>query len=416
MHKDVGHNLASIISFNTSRYFGVSTYLSVPYKSLIAVCKFFGNRKFASMLTALFTSFACAGNSPTGIENTIIPDTTACVKIAGNWKGSETTDLACIDENSESLTMRVADSGDFTFAQVGCSVSYYIQNTNIFRSGTIRGNDLQMSGDLIVIFSDAETTAEAKGPLNIKGVVSGDIIELSGTGNASGTFNNISFTCDVTSSVFAVRAGEACSDEEIARLERELNDAVAKANHFFKIADSREAQAISRGEDLAKKRSLEVTKGSIDTYSAANEALDNYLESRRLNPFACIEMVRKLKEFVNELFDEIDLIIAVRIEIDYFLELRNEQRAANLQAELALSRAQALANAIYACTDDERYRRMAEEIGESIMSAREEIRRVNRKIRELEDLGEALDRVKQRLEDLSKGFFAPLDNFFVGNL
>ena len=110
----------------------------------------------------------------------------ACVDISGPWGITETITVTCL-VGDESDTFNENASGNITINQTGCDISYIAPGINATRTGTINQNTVQLSG-ILVVFSPSVTTHE--NIINLTGILQdGNLINMPGNGQASGTFN-----------------------------------------------------------------------------------------------------------------------------------------------------------------------------------------------------------------------------------
>jgi hypothetical protein len=83
--------------------------------------------------------------------------------------------------------------GQVDIKQDGCNISYTVPEVDIPRVGTIDGNNISYTGPLVIPFLDNVEFAENN--VSINGMVNGNRIELFGTGKASGTIDDLPFSC-----------------------------------------------------------------------------------------------------------------------------------------------------------------------------------------------------------------------------
>jgi uncharacterized protein (TIGR03437 family) len=152
-----------------------------------------------------------------------------CATVGGSWNASETgsiTGTLTAAGETDSETDPISGSGTVTVTQNGCSISYSPITENGFlngdssllRTGTVSGNNVAVSGQLVVLAS-VESVEEQENPglvigsvnvgsniLNASGTVSGNTMTLNGSGSftASGTFSysgvNGAYSLTITSS------------------------------------------------------------------------------------------------------------------------------------------------------------------------------------------------------------------------
>jgi hypothetical protein len=127
-----------------------------------------------------------------------------CANIAGTWHGCEEGTITCTAAG-ETVTEEISGCSTINIEQNGCEVRWEIQGYE--RAGTIDGNYIHVSGIFVVplvsgfSFTQNIYTAE--------GTISGDKINLNGSGIASGTFCDedgcYNFSCTGSSIVTLTR-------------------------------------------------------------------------------------------------------------------------------------------------------------------------------------------------------------------
>jgi hypothetical protein len=134
-----------------------------------------------------------------------------CADIAGNWSGTETIELIC-SAAGESQSQTISDSGTIVITQTGCNVDFTLPGFNIGRTGVVQDNAISLSGPFLIPFIDDIMLDTNE--MTAQGTVSGDQINLSGTGSATGTVEGFSASCSGTSSASFTRTDNAgpCSD------------------------------------------------------------------------------------------------------------------------------------------------------------------------------------------------------------
>ncbi|OGW12625.1 MAG: hypothetical protein A3G93_13300 [Nitrospinae bacterium RIFCSPLOWO2_12_FULL_45_22] len=139
-----------------------------------------------------------------------------CVNISGLWNWSETVTVTCTAEG-ESETETISGSGVININQKGCNVNWTASSFNVDRTGTIQGNNIQVSGQFVIpLEEDVNITQNI---FTAKGNISGNQFNLNGSGIATGTYEDISFSCTGTSTAVFTRANTSSlsSEKEVIR-------------------------------------------------------------------------------------------------------------------------------------------------------------------------------------------------------
>jgi hypothetical protein len=130
--------------------------------------------------------------------------TLPCVDVSGSWSVSETGSITC-EAPGQSETQPVEDTVSVSIEQNGCDIGYDVPGTNIHREGTVDGDHVTVSGDLIVQASGMTVTENV---FTARGQVMGDRMSLSGSGIAEGNVSSLGdFTCTGSSQATLTRAG-----------------------------------------------------------------------------------------------------------------------------------------------------------------------------------------------------------------
>ena len=155
-----------------------------------------------------------------------------CANIAGDWNAYEELTLKCC-LGTDCETGNFSGTDIITIQQNECNISYdiYISGYGSFtRTGTINGNEIQLSGLFVVL---QPWCTEKKNNVNINGTVNGDQINLTGLGKASGTCDGDSFSCTGNSNAILTRLSSFTSKAMIGESIREYSTPLL--NNCFKI-------------------------------------------------------------------------------------------------------------------------------------------------------------------------------------
>jgi len=196
------------VTFNTTRF--NNTFINDPSKISLADAFISHNDSsiFVDNMTADGQNYdvrldwrtATQGFAITQIAPADTAPSPSCVDIAGIWNAVETATATCmVLGQTETLTQSAM--GQVDIKQDGCNISYTVPELDIPRVGTIDGDMVSYTGPLVVPFlDDVEFT---KNNVSINGTVNGNRIDLTGTGEASGTVDGLPFSCEGNSmSVF----------------------------------------------------------------------------------------------------------------------------------------------------------------------------------------------------------------------
>ncbi len=127
--------------------------------------------------------------------------TLPCVDVAGLWNATEQIAASCVIDG-ETLGDSISGSNQITLRQEGCNISYRAP-FDMDRNGIVTGDHVQLSGPFVFpLVSGANFT---KNIATLEGTVTGDHIALSGSGQASGRFQGLAFTCTGTSTASLTR-------------------------------------------------------------------------------------------------------------------------------------------------------------------------------------------------------------------
>jgi len=143
-----------------------------------------------------------------------------CIDISGNWDGTDKITVTCeYDGQSESGTF--TGSAIIYINQNNCKINWTVPGTNEKRSGTIWCDKFGVSGKFCnpemlpgAIFSTNQLTAS--------GTVNGDMINLTGWGQCSGTYQGVSFTCYGKDKTVLTRSLYGITDEKQTAKEPKL--------------------------------------------------------------------------------------------------------------------------------------------------------------------------------------------------
>jgi|Deesub1362B_J571_1020462.scaffolds.fasta_scaffold00011_185 hypothetical protein len=138
-----------------------------------------------------------------------------CVNIAGEWDYYETLTYTCTYAG-ETESETVSGSGTLTIYQDGCNVRWTVPGFDVDRTGTIEGDNIQVSGEFMVPLVGGINLTE--NIFTASGTISGDEINMRGTGSAKGTYEGMSFSCTGTSTLALTRVRSSSIfnvDEEI---------------------------------------------------------------------------------------------------------------------------------------------------------------------------------------------------------
>ncbi|MEE4377846.1 MAG: hypothetical protein V2J55_10100 [Candidatus Competibacteraceae bacterium] len=188
------------VTFNTTRF--TNSFINDSTKISLANASISNNNSsiFVDNMTADGQNYdvrfdwrtATQGFAITQITPADTGPSPSCVDIAGFWDVIETATADCmVLGQSEKLTQSAM--GQVDIKQDGCNISYTVPEVDIPRVGTIDGNNISYTGPLVIPFLDNVEFAENN--VSINGMVNGNRIELFGTGKASGTIDDLPFSC-----------------------------------------------------------------------------------------------------------------------------------------------------------------------------------------------------------------------------
>lgn len=127
------------------------------------------------------------------------PNEGECANIAGNWSYSESGTVTCTYDG-ETETEFLSGSGTIHINQNGCNVNWRVPDFNVDRTGTVDGNHVQVSGLFAVAIEEGVNFTQ--NTYTAEGTISGNEINLNGTGIVSGTFCDedgcYNFSCTTT--------------------------------------------------------------------------------------------------------------------------------------------------------------------------------------------------------------------------
>jgi hypothetical protein len=154
-------------------------------------------------------SGACSGTGTCDITLTSDTSVTAtftqqpsqqCANIAGDWNCSEDVTFKCTFDGITD-TVSTSGTGTITIKQNGCNISYEVPYWDIERTGTIEGNNINVSGILVIPL--IEDVYLSENIYTAKGTISGNQINMQGSGSAKGSFcyegDCYNFSCNVVS-------------------------------------------------------------------------------------------------------------------------------------------------------------------------------------------------------------------------
>lgn len=142
----------------------------------------------------------------------------ACANIAGKWNFSESATVnCCADGDCE--TEDISGSGTITINQNGCNVSWKVPNWDANRAGSIKGNDIEVSGLFVVPLSEDVEVNFTRNTYTAKGTISGNGINMNGSGIAEGTIcyegDCYSFTCTTVKDTVKLTRSNSISRQAI---------------------------------------------------------------------------------------------------------------------------------------------------------------------------------------------------------
>lgn len=138
-----------------------------------------------------------------------------CVNIAGNWNYTDSGTVTCTVDG-ESETVSPSGSGIIAINQNGCNISWTEPVYHVLRSGTIRGNNIQVSGVFVVPF--VEGISIIQNSFTANGTVNGNKITLTGSGTATGTYEGMSGSCTGTDTAIFTRSGSSLVAKEMEEI------------------------------------------------------------------------------------------------------------------------------------------------------------------------------------------------------
>lgn len=110
--------------------------------------------------------------------------------------------------DGETQTQIISGASDVVIEQNDCNIRYEIPVPDnlgggfIERTGKIDGNNIDISGIYVIPLGGANITQNIA---TMQGAISGDEINLSGSGIAEGTIDGMSFSCTGNSTAVATR-------------------------------------------------------------------------------------------------------------------------------------------------------------------------------------------------------------------
>ncbi len=157
-----------------------------------------------------------------------------CVNIAGSWYASETVTInCCLGGDCETETYRGTDT--VYIQQNDCNISYdvdVIGYGTFKRTGTINGNNIQLSGLFAILQPWCIAT---QNNININGTVNGNQINLQGSGIINGTCDGSSFSCTGGSNAQLTRLSSSASTNVNNNDELNYNPTSTLLNECLKI-------------------------------------------------------------------------------------------------------------------------------------------------------------------------------------
>ncbi|MEW6584347.1 MAG: choice-of-anchor D domain-containing protein [Nitrospirota bacterium] len=120
-----------------------------------------------------------------------------CPDISGEWDYENSGTVTCT-YGGDSETEHVSGSGAIFITQDGCKISWTEPTFDVSRSGTVTGNSVEVSGKFVVpLVGGVDLTQNT---YSATGTISQDkeTINLSGSGQANGSYQGISFSCTGT--------------------------------------------------------------------------------------------------------------------------------------------------------------------------------------------------------------------------
>ena len=143
-----------------------------------------------------------------------------CVNIAGSWRASETVTInCCLAGDCETETYSGTDT--VYIQQNDCNISYDVDVMGygtFKRTGTINGNNIQLSGLFAVLQPWCSAT---QNNISITGTVNGNQINLQGSGIINGTCDGSNFSCTGGSNAQLTRLSSSVSTNAV--INDELN-------------------------------------------------------------------------------------------------------------------------------------------------------------------------------------------------
>ena len=127
-----------------------------------------------------------------------------CTDIDGYWSVTETVNITC-SAAGETISETLTGTDTVHITQNGCNVSYRISlaGVDFSRSGTVSGNQVNMSGPFVESLDPAVVVHQDQATINC--TVNGDNMNCTGSGSASGTFYGHSASCTGNSTASASR-------------------------------------------------------------------------------------------------------------------------------------------------------------------------------------------------------------------
>ena len=136
-----------------------------------------------------------------------------CLDISGTWDVFESVKIT-ITAEGESEVIEQSDSGFITISQNECNISFVTRGNNPFtnqtiellRTGSITGNQLSFSGEAIVDPGTANDFIITKNELTGTGTIELNRIDISTTGDFSGSVQGIPFNGTITATQIFTRS------------------------------------------------------------------------------------------------------------------------------------------------------------------------------------------------------------------
>ncbi len=117
---------------------------------------------------------------------------TRCANIAGEWNISENVTMNCtISERTTSQSLSVA--GTSIIQQNDCRIIYDVPGHDFTRNGTVDGDGIRISNAFLLPFEGNVSVTE--NTFSAEGTISGDSINVEGSGSATGTVDGERFSC-----------------------------------------------------------------------------------------------------------------------------------------------------------------------------------------------------------------------------